>query len=1078
MKQGFFTTLLLAVTFVVAGVMQAGTNGKNSANGGGNNSTLGLPNSTYININKISTLLRSNGFADLDITQNNAGFIFPKGSSKAAFFQTGLLWGAKIAGDPQVRVGGSAYRTGLQTGKILSPGVAESPDLPKNRMYRVRPDWRTADLSSEIRDEAKSAAEIRAQYELDWNNWPAADGAPYKDVDSNRAYDPTVDIPGVPGADQTVWFVANDLDANKTTNLYGAQPLGIECQVTVWGYAQEGALGNMIFKSYLLINKSTTRFDSMYVSQWSDPDLGNGNDDYAGCDTSLSLGYIYNASNVDQTYQPLPPPAGGFDFFQGPIVASPGARAIFRGRYVDDFKNLPMTAFYYFIRGDPQLADPTQGDPAGSRQFYNFFRGRIGITGLPFQDPQGNATSFVLTGDPQSGRGWLDGQQFPAGDRRLGLASGPFTMAPGDSQEIVVAQIAAGATPGVDRLAAIGLLKFFDKSAQLAYDNFFSLPAPPPAPKLTVTELNNSILLNWGTDVTAVGATENSDTRGFKFQGYNIYQLPSASSTITEARKIAVFDVAGDGVTRITDQVFDPAIGVVTSKVVQLGTDSGIKRFLKVTGDAFNGGSPLVNGIRYYFAVTAYSYNPDPNAVPNNLENPLQVLTVIPHSSNPGVVYSSSSGDTVKVTHNGPSDGSVIALVIDPARVTGQTYSVGFGDDGHGGTIWKLYNTVRGDTLLSNQANQTGDEDYLITDGVQVKVVGPPPGMKGFSIPNGARRWTFANASGFGMEGFSGAMGYAAGNWFSGSTVTAAQMRNTLFKLAATDTDGNLLDANDANSSFAYRYLRSATAPPARPEFAPFIVNPTAGYAYQDFRKVPFAAFNVETNPPTRLSIGFLENNQPGGRVNGKYWPPYSDENVDNTAGTGPREWFFVFDVPYSQTPNATLTVDILNVTVPMTWFGTPNRRGANIAFSAGDEFLIEANHVNGPDDVFTFTAPAVTFTEKQAKADVNQINVFPNPYYGVNTEEINKYNRFVTFNHLPERAIIRIFNLAGVQVKEIVKDPVANPGQFMRWDLANESGLPVGSGLYIAHIEMPEIGMTKVLKLAVVQEQQILDRF
>jgi hypothetical protein len=93
-----------------------------------------------------------------------------------------------------------------------------------------------------------------------------------------------------------------------------------------------------------------------------------------------------------------------------------------------------------------------------------------------------------------------------------------------------------------------------------------------------------------------------------------------------------------------------------------------------------------------------------------------------------------------------------------------------------------------------------------------------------------------------------------------------------------------------------------------------------------------------------------------------------------------------------------------------------------------------------------------------------------------VNSEEINKYNRFITFTHLPQEAIIRIFNLAGVQVREIRKNSAS---QFERWDLQNESGLPVGSGLYIVHIEMPGLdGATKILKVAVVQEQQILDRF
>ena len=246
----------------------------------------------------------------------------------------------------------------------------------------------------------------------------ARDGAPYWDVDSNGVYDPKVDVPGVKGASQTAWFVANDLNTTNTANLYGAQPLGIECQFTVWGYSQQGALGNMIFKSYLMINKSAQTFDSMYVCQWADPDLGNATDDYAGCDTALSLGFIYNAGNVDGTYGALPPPAAGFDFFQGPRVRSDSGSAIFRGRRIAGYRNLPMTAFFYFINSDPFLADPTTKDPAGSTQFYNFFRGRIGLTGQPFLDPQGNPSSFVLTGDPQSGKGWLDGQQFPAGDRR------------------------------------------------------------------------------------------------------------------------------------------------------------------------------------------------------------------------------------------------------------------------------------------------------------------------------------------------------------------------------------------------------------------------------------------------------------------------------------------------------------------------------------------------------------------------------------------------------------------------------------------------------------------------------------
>ena len=51
-----------------------------------------------------------------------------------------------------------------------------------------------------------------------------------------------------------------------------------------------------------------------------------------------------------------------------------------------------------------------------------------------------------------------------------------------------------------------------------------------------------------------------------------------------------------------------------------------------------------------------------------------------------------------------------------------------------------------------------------------------------------------------------------------------------------------------------------------------------------------------------------------------------------------------------------------------------------------------------------------------------------------------------------------------------------------MQWNLQNQIGLPVASGMYIAHVEgvLTANGETvsKVLKLAVIQEQEILDIF
>ncbi len=144
----------------------------------------GSPVRTYLDINNLSTVLKNDGISDIDAQEQNSGLIFPKFSGKTAVFTSGLLWGAKITGDPQVRVGGTAYRTGLQGGRITNSGLpysqltAEDPDADNVRIYRVRPDvypgGADVDLSSESAVENNSQSAIRDQYEQDWTEWPAS----------------------------------------------------------------------------------------------------------------------------------------------------------------------------------------------------------------------------------------------------------------------------------------------------------------------------------------------------------------------------------------------------------------------------------------------------------------------------------------------------------------------------------------------------------------------------------------------------------------------------------------------------------------------------------------------------------------------------------------------------------------------------------------------------------------------------------------------------------------------------------------------------------------------------------------
>jgi len=604
--------------------------------------TTGTPNATLLNINNVAYWVRSNGISAHDPNTNASGVYFPRGVGAGVIYTDGLVWGGMVQDgqQPMKRVGGTTYPTGLQPGRIISKGIAENPSAADVRIWRVRTDFATADLTQDAAElQAASVgdvsdadvADVRSQYRTDWMEWPADKGAPYADRDGSGSYEPDPDgdgvlgeletnadgdttyiedIPGYGGADQTLWFVANDLNPGLTESLYGSPPMGMEVQVTYWGYNRTDALGNSVFKRYRFIYKGTAdtpndaSIDSMFVAQFSDPDLGEYSDDFVGNDVETSLSYVYNSTTVDPLFDQAgyPPPAAGYDFLQGPVVPSPGDQAIFKGEILEDHKNLPM----------PRPEDNPD----------------------PFETADGEPTAYPLSGDPVTGEGDIDGNVAPPGDRRMQMISGPFNMALGDTNEVVTALVVG---MGADRLSSLSVLRYNDVAAQSAYDNFFELPRAPVTPVVQAAEMDKEIILNWGFDENAIESIEGQDTKGYTFQGYNVLQLPGPNATRDQAVRLATYDVV-DEVTTVLDARFDVESGQILEVPVQLGTNSGIKRTFVIEEDAFTG-NPLVNGTRYYFAVTAYNHNPSDNVPTSSLESSMNIIEVIPQSPDPGLRY-------------------------------------------------------------------------------------------------------------------------------------------------------------------------------------------------------------------------------------------------------------------------------------------------------------------------------------------------------------------------------------------------------------------------------------------------------
>jgi hypothetical protein len=840
----------------------------------------------------------------------------------------------------------------------------------------------------------------------------------------------------------------------------------------------------------------------MYLCYFSDTDLGDGNDDLTGCDTVLSLAFTYNGKPIDAVYG-SECPADGYDYFQGPIVkGDPTDVANWNFGKRSGYRNLGMTALSYYINGaGADYSDPTQGDAAGAGHWYNFMRGLGSRSGNAMVNPKTNkVTTFAFSGDPVTGQGWIDGIQFAPADRRHVQSSGPFSMVPGDTQEVVIGTIIG---LGGDRMSSISVLKFYDLQAQSAYNNNFNVATPPPTPKVTAAELSNAVSLYWGGD--GVDPTESSNKVGYAFEGYNVYQLPQAASLIADAKRIATYDLP-NGVKIILD---DYTSGVLVTLPAQYGSDNGLQHYIKIDHDYIND-RPLVNGQHYFFAVTAYTYNPDPTAVPSQLENTLNAIEVVPQSLKPGYTATSTLEQVVPVTITPgvKSDAVANVTVVDPTRTTGNSYQISF-DTAAGNYYWKLVNTTTGKTLVAKNTNLTGDYNYPTIDGLLFRISAPlrPDGTAGEGLrddndPDGNMGFSWITASdppygssvrfinpqtattSWNFQAYGVAWGlYNSVGWpgptslFPGTSVQSKDVKTVDIRFSSDKTKW----------SKAYRFLRGSTTDTSltSPAFYPFIINKYTGsgtgYPYQDIRDVPFTVWDVDATPARQLNVGFMESNTkpPGGKVDGQWRP---------TAATdGGREFLFIFASTYSATPLTQYTTGTggvpLNIYaeprdlmywgcwVDRTTRPFPQDAGANVNTTLR---LIPYYPVSR-DVKWTFTAPApLPYDATLAKTDINSINVFPNPYFGFQQMEQSRYVRFITFNHLPPKATIRIFTVSGNMVQTLQKNDAT---QFINWDLKNWNGLFVASGMYIAYIDMPDIGAKKILKIAVIMEAQFLDR-
>jgi hypothetical protein len=664
----------------------------------------------FISVNNILMWVSNNGDGSHDPFTDGNGFYWPGGlrAEKSAIFEDGLIFGARVGSE--IRVNGNTFRQGLQAGKIIN-GLPDDPDLEKYRIYKI------------VKDISSLSLEEQAARQKDYMEWPIKDGAPYIDINNDGQPTPGVDKPQIIG-DETLWFVSNDMDSVRSKHTYGMPPMGLEIQTTVYGFKKSNSLGDAVFKKYRIINKGSNVLNEMHFGIWSDPDLGDANDDFAGCDTMLDLSYVYNADNMDGTVlgptYGANPPAVGFTLLQGPIVpASFNDSAMFNNNWRNGFRNLDMTSFAFLDKHT--FRDPQQGTSAGSTEYYNYLRGLV-WDGSPYINPNNSQpTIFPLSGDPVNKTGWYDGQEgrpgmpLSPGDRRILLSAGPITLSPGDTQEVVFAiHIARGSS----NINSIKMLKDQSKVLKSLYNGVIQSAETPEAPAARGVSQENSVTLWWENNsedyekidpflqdtlhllingiVNSVKVTDKT----YSFEGYRVWQYEDKSGR--NPRLLTTIDIQNyiKTIYRFPYEFINP---VALEQPLFTSPDEGIKRYITITKDSYTD-TPLLNGSGYYFGVTAYGYSKFSD--PPVIESAPEIIEVIPgrRSIDSEVMYPSFSKINFQQT-SGFGDGVVTATIIDPAYLKGHTYEVSFESN-----WYNLVDKTTGDTLIKHGTDFAGPD--------------------------------------------------------------------------------------------------------------------------------------------------------------------------------------------------------------------------------------------------------------------------------------------------------------------------------------------------------------------------------
>lgn len=475
----------------------------------------------------------------------------------------------------------------------------------------------------------------------------------------------------------------------------------------------------------------------------------------------------------------------------------------------------------------------------------------------------------------------IDSEQFdeslPPTDQYYLQCTRGINLESGKTVRVVYALVAA---PTEDRLLANADM------AQLVYDNNFIGPEPPKEANLKAQPFNGRVKL-WWDDISEITADRFSGEIDFK--GYKLYR--SADFGLTWGRYTSNDDLS-----------WGP--GYVPLAVYEKEDENDIVQHSFID-------SNVVDGFEYWYSLVAYDSGDEELALGplatayGNPGSESNAVSVVPFSLPAGYYPIDRTLEHTAENQGTPSDGKIIVTEFNADLMTENEYEVRFSEDPYS-TYWHLLNKTTGDTLLADQTDQTGAEQYaVVTDGFRVLVedVDKVP----FDV----------SQTEFGLVG--------------DTTLRLIEGPVPIGDLAGFPTFGG----QHFRSTYELR----------------FTVDGSVGYWWWDDVtpvELPFEVWNMTTGEQVVTEIiDWWGNGE---------WTPYYPEDGSSDA-------IVIINIPYDGSPHPEA------FPVYFSWYLTIDPEGMD-RWGPGDVITIYGAPINGKDDVFSFTGPGIDFATAKSELD------------------------------------------------------------------------------------------------------------